>query len=425
MDIQIEVVSPTQKSVTITYPKDTISDELSKEYQKFQKKVSIKGFRKGKAPIQMIKKFYDDSVKYELLNRLINDGIETAVKDNKLVYVGDPVIKDVSDISIDNDLKINAEFYNIEEFQLKNYKGLDIDVEKPNITDEMFQNNIKYIQERFLYYEDVEDENTPIEDGFQVIADIDAYIDGDKSSDLSKNEYILTIGQNHYLEGFDHYFVGLHKNDSTEVSHPAIVGGESRDVKFIINVKWIKKPVLPEINEDFIAQFGDKYKSVEDFKEQLRSEMEKNIEKETRDVAISKALDKIRGENPFEIPQFIVEKQVEEIKKSAHKNLNEDEESFNKRLTEIAVNQLKNTVLLQKIRDIENITLDREDIEAEYENLSKMFNIAKETIVDYYSKNEKLVSDMINKVLFRKIASFIIDNSNINYIQFENKAAQE
>jgi trigger factor len=129
MDIQLETPTATKKIVNVSIPKATVADELSKEFQKIRKKASVKGFRKGKVPLNMIKSMYGDSAKYEVMNRLINDSLSKAIAEKEILYVGDPVVKDVSELDENEDLKITAEFDCIEEFEIKDYKGIEIEVE--------------------------------------------------------------------------------------------------------------------------------------------------------------------------------------------------------------------------------------------------------------------------------------------------------
>ena len=420
MEIQLETQSPTKKIVNITIPKEVVSEELKKEVDKVRKKANIKGFRKGKAPVSLIKKMYGDSIKYEALNKLLNQSLSKAIEENQINYIGDPVVKDVSDIAEDEELKITAEFRCIEDFELKEYKGIEVEVKKLELTDDMERDAIENILQRFTYFEDVE-ENAPIESGYQLVVDIEASINGEKVEDLCRKDFILTVGDESFLPGFDDYFIGLTKGDETEVIHPVERDGENKEVNFKIKVLWVKKPVIPELDEEFISQFGDEYKSVEEFKEKIKKELQDNLEKQMKDMAIEKLLEKLRELHSFEYPEMLLEKQIEYIKKNNFKLSSESDEDYEKRIRELADKQLKNTIILSRIEKKEGIVAKKEEIDAEIKKMADQFNIDYETIRNYYLKNQQLLEELINKITTDKILDFLFENSKVKYISEEKE----
>ncbi len=424
MEIQLEVPTATKKVVNVSIPSDTVSEALSKEYQKIRKKASVKGFRKGKVPLHIIKSMYGDSAKYEVLNKLINDSLSKAISDNNIQYVGDPVVKDVSDLKEGEELKITAEFDCIEEFEIKDYKGLEIEVEKIEATEEMYDNAIRNVLERFTYFEDVEDENIPIEKGFQVVAEIEAFVNGEKDEALSKDEIILTIGNDYYLPGFDDYFIGLTKNDETEVNHTFTKDNETVEGTFKIKIKWIKKPVVPELDEDFVAQFGEEYKDVEDFKNKIKDEINENFKMQMRDKSIEQILEKLREDNKFEIPQILIEKQIEFNKKNMQKLPDEDDEAFNKRVAEYSEKQVRNSILLDKIEKLENIKVEQADFDKEFERLAKQFRAEPQMLKEFYMKNNEHMQQLYSKLLTDKTFDFLLDNAKINYIEKKEESVE-
>ncbi len=425
MEVQLEQPSSVQKILKVKIPSETVDKELGAEFQKIRKKASLKGFRKGKVPMHIIKKLYGDSAKYEVVNKLINDSLFKAIADNKIVYVGDPAIKDITDIEEGKDFGYTAEFDCIEEFELKDYKNIEVEVEKLEVTEEILNDSIQSILKRFTYFEDVEDENTPIEEGFQVVAEVEAFINGEKYEKLSKEELVLTIGENTFLPDFDTYFIGLTKNDETEVTHNVEIDNEEKEVTFKIKVKWIKRPVVPELDEEFIKQFGEEYKSVEEFKEKVKKEIEENYKQQTRNEIIEKLMEKLREENTFQFPEKLIEKQVEFLKKSTPKLPTESDGDYNDRIREIAITQIKNSIILEKIEKKENIKVTKEDFDKEFEKLSKAFNLTKEAIRDIYIKNEELYRNLHDKILTEKTFDFLIDNIKVKYIEPSEEKEEE
>ncbi len=422
MEIQLETPSPIKKIVNIEVDKDTVNEELAKEVKKVRKKAKVKGFRKGKVPITLIKKMYGDSIRYEVLNKLLNESLSKAIYDNKINYVGDPSIKDVSEIEEDKELKITAEFDCIEEFEVENYKGIKVEIEKLEVTDEIFDNALKNILSRFTYFEDVEDEDAQIEEGDQVVADIEVNVDGEKDEELSKTEAVFTIGENHYLPEFDNYFIGMTKNDETVASHEFHKDDEIVKGDFTIKVKWIKKPVVPELDEDFISQFGEEYGSVEDFKSKIKEDLESNFKEQMKNDMVEQILEQLRKHHNFQFPEILIDKQVEFLKKKSNNKLvNESDEDFEKRLRESAEKQIRNSIILEKIEKTENIKPSQEDIDKELQKLAIQFRVPFENIKEFYLKNNELSQELLNRVSNNKVFDFLIENAEIIYKEKESE----
>jgi trigger factor len=417
MEVQLEQPTAVQKILKVKIPKETVDKELMSEFQKIKKKASLKGFRKGKIPLHLVKKLYGDSAKYEVVNKLINDSLTKAVTDEKIVYIGEPSVKEISDIDEGKDFSYTAEFDCIEEFELKDYKGIEIEVEKLEVTEDMLNDSIQSILKRFTYFEDIEDDNTPVEEGFQVVAEVEAFIDGEKNEKFSKEELVITIGENTFLPDFDNYFIGLTKNDETEVTHNILVDNEEKEATFKIKVKWIKKPVVPELDEEFIKQFGEEYTSVEEFKDKVKQDLEENFKQQIRNEIIEKLMEKLREEHKFQFPEKLIEKQIDFLKKNTPQLPSEKEEDYNERIREIAVKQIQNSIILEKIEQKENIKVLKEDLDKELEKMSKAFNMDINTIRDIYLKNENLFKNMHDKVLTEKTFDFLIENINVKYTE--------
>jgi len=412
MEIQIEDLSPVKKEVKITIPSENVNSELEKQYKNIRKKVQIPGFRKGKAPLSMVKKMYANSAKYEVMDKLINEGIGKAITENKINYVGEPVVKEVSELEENTDFSFKAEIECFEDFELKDYKGLKLEAEKKEVTDEMLENAIKDILKRFTYFEDIEDDKTPIEKGFQVVIEVEAFDGEEKIDKYSKEEVVMTVGENNFLPGFDDYLIGLVKGDETEVKHVVNLDGEEKELTFKIKVKWIKRPIVPELDEEFISQFGEEFKSVEDFKNKVKEDLQKNFDRQVKDELINKALQKLREMHDFKVPESIIKKTAEDYKKT-YSWMNEED------LLKMAEERIKNTLILMKIKDKEDIKVTKEEIDNEIEQLAAQFQSNVEKIKELYKNNPQMYESLYEKLLTDKVLDFIIDNAEVSYV--ENK----
>ncbi len=418
MEYQVEEISPTKIKAEVKIPQDVMANAFQDEYRKLKQRVNIKGFRKGKVPIQYIKKLYKDSVKLDVLQKVINEALEKIIKEKNIKYVDEPNVTNVSEIEEDKDLNFTVEFYKIQDFEVEGYKDLEIEIEKMEVTDEMYEEAIQNILKRFTYYEDAE--NEVIKEGYQVLADIEAYDKaGNKIERYSGVDIVFTIGQNYFIpNNFDKYFIGLKKDDETEVSHTVNLDGEEKELNFKIKVKWIKKPVVPELNEDFISQFGDEYKDIEDFKRKVREQLEREIEERKKRIITDKALEKLREINKFEYPEVLLKKQIEFLKEAWRlpKDKELPEETMdNLRVT--ADRQIRNAIILNKIIEKEKIELKTEDIETKFKKIADMFNLDVEKVKEFYYKRPNDYNRFLDDLINDKAIDFILKNVKVKEVE--------
>ena len=413
MEYELKEISPVKLEAEVKIPLEEVNEKFLEKYKDVRKKASIKGFRKGKVPIQYIRKLYYESVKYDVLEKLLNDTLKKIIEEKDIRYVDDPKISDASEFEENKDFSFKVEFNKIEDFEISDCKDLEIEVEKEEVTDEMFNEALEGILKRFTTYEDAVDEQ--VQEGYQIVAKIEAFNkEGEKVEEFSRDEMVLTIGQNYFLPGFDEYFIGLSKDDETEVTHTVVNNdGEEQELNFKIKVLWIKKPVVPELNEEFISQFGDEYESVDDFKQNLREQLERELEEKRKRIVIDKALEKLREINKFQYPDILLQKQVEFLKKNYNTQNPPDEEELRK----MADTQIRNSIILDKIASKENIEIKTDDIENKFENISNSFNIDLENVKKFYYSRPEDYRRFLDDVLNEKVLNFIYENVKIKEVE--------
>ncbi len=420
MEYQLKEISPVKLEANVKIPSEKVDEQFLDQYKKLRKKVNIKGFRKGKVPINYLRKLYKESIKFDVLENLVNDSLKRIIEEKEIKYVDEPKVKEVSEIDEGKEFTYTVEFYKIEDFDVEGYKDLEIEIEKEEVTDEMFNEALENILKRFTTYEDAVDEQ--VKEGYQIVAKIEAFNkNGEKIDKLSSEEMVLTIGQDFFLPGFDQYFIGLSKDDETEVTHNVIIDGEEQEINFKIKVLWIKKPNVPELNEDFISQFGEEYKSVEDFKQKLKEQLEKELEEKRKRILTDLALKKLREINKFEYPEILLEKQVKLLEEGYKGQVKPDKEELRK----IADTQLRNAIIINKIIEKEKIQLETQDIEDKFQKVADMFNLDVENIKKFYYSRPNDYNKFLDDLISDKAINFILENLKVKEIEPQSSEATE
>ena len=411
MEYDLKEVSPVKLEANVTIPSETVNKEFLNEFKKLKKKVNIKGFRKGKVPISYLRKLYGDSVKFDVIQNLVNNSLKKIIEEKEIRYVDEPQVKDISEIEEGKDFKYCVEFFKIEDFDVKGYDNLEIEIEKEEVTEEMFNEALENILKRFTSYEDAVNEQ--VKEGYQIVAKIEAFNEnGEKIDKLSGEEVVLTIGQEFFLPDFDKYFIGLSKDDETEFTHPIKLDGEEKEISFKVKVLWIKKPIVPELNDEFVSQFGDEYKSVDNFKQKLKEQLEKELEEKRKRILTDKALEKLRELNKFEYPEILLEKQVKLLKEGYKGPQPTDEEELRK----IADTQLRNAIIINKIIEKEKIQLETQDIEDKFKKIAEMFNLDVENVKKFYYSRPNDYNKFLDDLISDKAINFILEKVKVKEI---------
>jgi len=424
MEVVIENVSELTRKLSITLPQEEVNKELNKAYNKLNREVNIKGFRRGKVPLSVLKKNFKDRVEAEVGEKLVQATYFDAVEKEKLDPVVHPDIKEHF-FNEDGTFVYVAEIDIKPVFEITDYKGLEIEKPVIDVTEQEIEDKIESLRREHAALKTADD-------GYAIQKDDVAIVDfqgfhNDKAMPEVRNEnYSVDIGSGSLGEDFEEKLIGLKKGDKTlyEVDFPAeypnpVLAGKK--VEFKVDVKDVKQRLKPELDDEFAKDINEEYQSVED----LRNNIGKQI-KDAKEAAVEGDLDdrimnELIAQNAFDVPERLVLFEIEEMIKQTEGNLERsglsleaaglNREELAAKNRESAEKRVRGDFLLKKIGEIEGIKIEDEDIERGYQRIALQYNMTVAEVKQFFQRREEVLP-FINELLNEKILLFLRESAN-------------
>jgi len=403
-----------KRVVEIEIPVEKVKGEFDSVYQEYQRKVRIPGFRKGKAPLEMIKSRYKEKVTKDVLDKLLPQAYEEAVKQSNLTPLTLPVLKEEIDFKEGLPLQFKVLIEVRPEIELKDYKGLKLKKKIVQITEEHVQNALNYLQDKNAELHSVERE---AKDGDFLTVDLEE-ISGEESKAKKKteNQQIWLKKENLLIE-FYRGLLGAKAGEEKEIEaiYPQDYFEKSlagKIIKYKARIKEVKEKILAQINDDFAKGLGE-YKNLDELKKKIKEDLEKESQREAEKDLASQVIKQVVEKNSFEVPESLLDlyldNMVEDFKKS-YKNV--DEAKLREQYKELGLSRIKWEFLMHEIVKKENLEVTKEDTDKWVENFAKANSLELKQAKEFIAQKKK-IKDIKETILEDKAIDFIIKNSTV------------
>jgi len=433
MEYNVVDISSSEKEVEIKLNYDEIKNEIEEEVKKQTKKIQVPGFRKGKAPISMLKKMYGDAFEYEASEKIANTFFWKVAEENQFKPIGQPSMTDLK-FEPEKELSFKVKYEIIPLLDIQNYKGLTFDIPDLIAGDDEIAKEIDYIRKSNKTLEDTDvltDENHTIDAEIVMIEkngekldenitekmQIDLTADG-IAKDIIKNSKNKKVG-----ESFTFTFKDEHKHkleDGTEESH-------KEEFTYKVSILGIKKVVLPELNEEIIKKATrDKVSTESELREEIKKDIQTYYDQQTEEMIRVKFVSEILKKNEFDPPKSLVNNILEEYVKSEEEKAKKSKYPFNKeetrtRLQKSAESEVKWYLIKNEIQKKESLTIDDSDFAQLAEKESQKTGLPVDKLINYYK-----TSNQGERILDQKLFDFLKSNSTLNKVHPDKlKAKQE
>lgn len=409
--------------LTVAVEKEVFAAAVSKVYKKQVKTINVPGFRKGKAPRNIIEKMYGADVFYDdAMQECYPEALEAAAKEAQLKLVSVTAL-DVVEVSAEG-FTFKATCIVEPEIEVKNYKGINITKKSTEVTDELINEEIDKVRDRNSRMVTVEDRAAQM--GDVTVIDFEGFVDGVAFEGGKAENFNLELGSGNFIPGFEEQLVGHNADEefSINVKFPEEYHSDElkgKDAEFKITIHEIKVKELPEVDDEFVKDVSDKdtldeYK--EEIKENIAKRLEAEAEKDVDDQLVEKVLENVEGE----IPEAMYENEVNTMLREFDMRLRSQGMDLNTYMqyTGMAPDAVKEMYLpeaqrrvkmrlaLEKIVKLESITPTEEEIEAEYSRLAEAYQMEADKV------KEVLPLDAITQDLaVEKAMKFVKDNAEI------------
>ena len=368
-------------SLEISIPVREVEAETAKALDHVQKRAKLRGFRPGKAPVSIIRKEFAGDIRQQVIESLIPKFLQKQLEAENLNVVGTPDIEDVH-FHDGEPLRFTAKFEVVPEFELQDYKGVEIAYSDPQVTDEDVARRVEEIRGQKAQYVNIEPR--AIEDGDFAVVGLES-ISGVEGEPVRQDEMVLEIGGADTLAPFTENLRGSSPGDEKEfeVAYPedyASARLSGRTVRFHATVKGIRRKELPELNDDFAQEVGD-YRDLGELREAVRKAILTQRQQEAQAEAQEKIVDKLVDAHDFPVPELFVERQIRnrvEQRVAAMaaqgvdpRSLKLDWDKLKGTQREQAVREVKASLVLGRIAERESIHATRDDVDREVDRVAR------------------------------------------------------
>jgi len=431
MKTNMERIEKNKFQLEIEVPAEELERAVQKAYLKIRPKLNIPGFRKGKAPRNVVEMFIGrDVLVSEALDELVPETYIKALEQNDIEPIDQPEI-DFVQAEMGKDLIYKAVVEVKPEVKLGEYKGLELTKEVKEITDEDVNKELEYLRQ--FGAKNVSIENGVLENGLIAFIDYEGFIDGEPFEGGKGTNYTLTIGSNTFIPGFEEQLIGAKAGEEREVkvTFPEDYKNEKlagKDAVFKVLVKDVMERKLPELNDEFAKTMAD-FETLDEFKAELRHKLVEREERFAEDRVRLQALDKLLETIEVEVPEKLIERTINQRISDLEQRLKADgldlqtylnimkktEEDLKKEYRDESEKRVKVQLTLETIAKKEGIKVEQEDIDKEIKRMAEAYN-TNEDVVKSVLANEDAKKTIMDDILRDKALDFVIQHAKIETV---------
>ncbi len=437
MEIAVENLSDLTRKLTITLPKETVGPALDKAYAKINKEVKLKGFRRGKIPQSVLEKNFRDQIQAEVGEKLVQETYFEAVEKEGLEPVVHPEIAEHR--FPEDGTFVYVALVDIKpQIELKEYKGLE--VEKPVLTvgEEEVDKELTLLQRHQAALKTAEEGHVIAMDDVAVV-DFQGFHNGKAMKEVRNENYSVDIGMNRLGKDFEEKLIGMKKGDKAlyEVDFPVdypnpVLAGKK--VEFKVDVKDVKVRVKPELDDEFAKDIKPELTSLQALRDDIRARLQKAKDDALQGDLDDRIMHKLIELNPFEVPQRLVNYEIQEMLKQTEENLKRSGLSFEsaginleelvEKNRDVAAKRVKGDFLLKKIAEVEEIKIADEDIQRGYQRIADQYRMTLDEVKKYFQRREEILPFM-NELHNEKVLNFLREQARFTSVAPAAGAGEE
>lgn len=411
--------------LTIEVDADKFNDALDQAFKKVVKDIQVPGFRKGKMPRGLFeKRFGVESLYQDAVDIILPTAYMEAVDETGIEPVDQPEI-DIEQIEKGKNLIFTAKVTVKPEVKLGDYKGLEVEEENTEVTDEDVAEELKRRQEQQA--ELVVKEEGEIVDGDTAVIDFEGFLDGEAFEGGKGENHSLEIGSGSFIPGFEEQLIGKKAGEETEVNvtfpeeyHAEDLAG--KDAVFKVKIHEVKQKELPELDDEFAKDLDDEVETLDELKEKIKKQLTEQRETEADNKKRESLVEQASENAEVDIPEAMIETELDRMMQEFEQRLQmqgmnlemytqfsgQDEDQLKEQMKEDAGKRVKTNLTLEAIAEAENVEVTEEDVEKELESMASLYNMELDQIKQALGGNTAALKEDLK---FRKAIDVLVDNS--------------
>jgi trigger factor len=399
MKTELKEISPTQREIHIEIEADELKDAYGKISQKYARGASVAGFRKGYAPLDVVRLRYKDEIKNEVLQQIIPEKVAQAIEEHKLQPLAEPHLHldDAENVKVNGSqpIALHVHVEVMPEIPLPKYEGLEVTRRVKPVDDGEIEDLIanRLNQEAAL----IPVEGRASEIGDTVIADLEGTFDDDPDAETIKAENLeVVLGDEVIEKAFTENLVGVTEEEDKEftVSYPAEFSSPAlagKTVHYKAKIKSVGRSETPEMNDEWAKSLDEGYESLGDLRKKLRADLETYAKSDADARVRNNAIAKLIEENAFEVPPTLIENQARNLLNNFARDLQQrgvDLNTVDNNFIEMAYHQMqtqaerdvRGAMLLEKIADAEKVAVSKEEVDEQVVKMAEYYRTTPEEL---------------------------------------------
>lgn len=423
MNVKVEVLDQHKVSLAIELPAEVVQKGFKTAVSRIANQVKIPGFRKGKASRTILEMHFGKAaVEAEAKDIVINDALNQALRDEKIIPVTQPEVKE-DKFSEKEGAAFTATFVKRPEVELGEYKGLEAEEAKPEISDDQVMAEIQKAAEQSARLEMAE-EGAVLKKGDYAVIDFKGFIDGEAFEGGEGKTYPLEIGSQSFIPGFEDQLEGHKAGDDVEVkvTFPEsyfVDALKGKEAVFKVHINDVKRKQLPALDDAF-AKSISQFETMDELKASLKQQMQLHAIQQAEEAYHQKLVNQAVANAKVDIPHEMVEQKIDEIVEEIKLNLeaqnqkledylkhiNQTMEQLRKNYEKTAEEQVRQGLVLEAIADKEDLQVTNQDLSMEVYSMAQQFNADPKDVMKII-QDENRVNMLITSVLRKKASAFI------------------
>ena len=413
--------------LTVTIAKKDVAEAYENTLKNYVKNAQIPGFRKGHVPANVLERKYGDSIKADTLGTLIDQSFDEIFKEeteNRPLPYAQPTMEKAPELDITKDLTYTVKYDVFPKVEVKDFAGVNVKEPQVTITDDDLSDELKTIQERNATVTEKKD-GVVEKDNIVTINYVEVGEDGKEITDTKREDYVFTVGSGENLYKIDDEVVGMKKDETKEITKNYKKDFENSDlagktVKLNVTVKAVKIRDIPALDDDFAQDVNDKYKTLQDMKDDLKKNMELAVSRRVKELKNNSLLEQLVEKNKFDIPASMLAAELDGRWRMMAQQFQTTPEQLDKMIAasgqskEAMLNEwtgdsekmLKSRIIVDSLIRARNISVTPEEIEEQYKRIADEGGMTVEEVKKHYEdprSKEYLIDDTKENKLYDQL----------------------
>ncbi|ACN98691.1 trigger factor [Sulfurihydrogenibium azorense Az-Fu1] len=416
------------RTLTIKDEGEKVKNLVEEVVKEISKVANVPGFRKGNVPKNIVKAKYKNEIKEEVARNYVSRYLQEILEQYNLKPVTQEVYFGEVEIVNDQEITFKVSFEVAPEFELKPYEGMEVEITKLEVKDEDVEKYIQNLLERNAQYIP---EDKEVEEGDKV--KIKYHIVSEKGEE-EEDEFETIVGSGTLRKEIEDAIKGKKVGDKVELENVPLYNEKGEEIgkaKVEIEVLEVSRKVIPEFNDEFVKKVG-LGENVEEAKNKIKENLQKQVEEIKKQEAQQKILDKIASEYDFPVPNSLLELEIQNLAQRYAQQLQayginpnrEMLEAAREGLTKTAINNIRVMFVLTKIAEKEGLTVSEDELNKEIERLAKRYNTEAEDLKQYLTERN-MIEGIKSDILRQKALDMLVQKANIKEVEKQEEKQEE